>query len=89
MHTLAIPEPETLLAGAMDLMAEALELLDDIGAPGEIGANLDLAMTRLENVLGRDQESTAAPSVVAGLECEAASDKSGCPVSNPWRVTPS
>lgn len=60
MHTPTTPERVSQLAEALDLMAEALELLDDIGAPGEIGANLDLAMTRLETVLGRDQKSSAA-----------------------------
>lgn len=74
MHTPTTPERVSQLAEALDLMAAALELLDDIGAPGEIGANLDLAMTRLETVLGRDQKSSAALRLVAGLECEAASD---------------
>jgi hypothetical protein len=33
-------------------MAEALRILDECDAPGEIGADLDLAVARLESHLG-------------------------------------
>jgi len=38
---------------ALARMEQALELLDECDAPGEIGANLDLAICRLREVLQR------------------------------------
>jgi hypothetical protein len=36
---------------ALELLAQALDLLDAADAPGEIGAHVDLARDRLSNVL--------------------------------------
>ena len=35
------------MARAIDLVSEALTLLDDASAPGDIGAHLDLALHRM------------------------------------------
>jgi hypothetical protein len=42
---------ETKLADAMMLMRQALQLLDETQAPGDIGAHLDLAIERLGRAL--------------------------------------
>ena len=45
-------EPSPLLTVALSSMRNALQLLDDAEAPGDIGAHLDLAIVRLEEVIG-------------------------------------
>ena len=40
------------LPDALARMKEALGILDEAGAPGEIGGHLDLAIARLEEALG-------------------------------------
>lgn len=40
-------------------MTEALDILDELGAPGEIGSTLDLAASRLEKFLDRDDQAAA------------------------------
>lgn len=46
-------DEEPLLGQALDLMARALNLLDEGNAPAEIGCHLDLAICRLADALGR------------------------------------
>lgn len=41
-----------LLSRALFQLTEALEILDSVGAPGDIGSHLDLAIARLERQLG-------------------------------------
>jgi hypothetical protein len=48
------PPSEAMLIKALERMAEALEILDQLGAPGEIGSTLDLAIARLRKLFGRD-----------------------------------
>ena len=43
----ASPSRETQLAEALQLMQRALSLIDKAGGPDDIGAHLDLAITRL------------------------------------------
>ena len=45
--------PETKMADAMALMQQALRLLDDAGAPADIGAHLDLAIVRLGDAIAK------------------------------------
>jgi hypothetical protein len=54
---------------ALARMEQALELLDACDAPGEVGANLDLAICRLRELLQRRGASLAAmgPRRVAGF----------------------
>lgn len=37
---------------ALDQMRSSLEILDECGSPGDVGAHLDLAIARLEQHLG-------------------------------------
>lgn len=41
-----------LIARALDLTRQALLVLDQAGAPSDIGAHLDHAAVRLEGILG-------------------------------------
>lgn len=43
---------EGRLTEALHCMSSALHLLDEAGAPGDIGSHLDLAICRLETTLG-------------------------------------
>ena len=43
-----LPDPSPDLPGALARMLEALQLLDEAGAPGDIGAHLDRAIATLE-----------------------------------------
>ena len=49
------------LSSALVRMSEALRMLDEAGAPGEIGGCLDLAIARLEEQLGVDRGEPASP----------------------------
>jgi hypothetical protein len=59
--SLAMPrdavEERRRLSAALVQMVEALGILDRLGPQGEIGANLDLAIARLERELGRDNSA--------------------------------
>lgn len=52
---LLTPQSRLLLTKALELMNAALEILDEIDAPGEIGATLDLAIAKIRKALGRDE----------------------------------
>lgn len=54
MRLVTTPESRLELSRALRLMAEALDILDELGAPGEIGGTLDLAASRLQNILERE-----------------------------------
>lgn len=47
--------PKDPLFEALDLLRAALKLLDDAEAPGPLGAQVDLAICRLETFLGNDE----------------------------------
>jgi hypothetical protein len=42
---------------AMHYLTVALELLDESEAPADIGAHIDVAVTRLSDVLGQSEEA--------------------------------
>lgn len=46
------PDGDDPLSAALAKMQEALRLLDEAGAPGDIGSHLDLAIAKLEARLG-------------------------------------
>src|SRR5438552_15924878 len=52
MELLRTPEAQIKLSQARRLMNEALDILDELGATGDVGSHLDLALCRLENHLG-------------------------------------
>lgn len=71
MRLITTPESRLELSKALRLMTQALDVLDEIAAPCEIGSYLDLAVTRLENLLGHDEEATGGvQELMAKLERE-------------------
>lgn len=90
MRLITTPESRPELSKALRLMAEALDILDDLGAPGEIGSMLDLAFARLEQLLDRDDEAVSGVErLMSQLEGEltAAHASSECAPS-PWDIPP-
>lgn len=53
--------PPTLHA-ALDYLESSLQLLDDAGAPADIGAHVDLAVHRLRAVLAEPEPARFRPS---------------------------
>jgi hypothetical protein len=51
------PDSRSLWSLALDRMSEALALLDRSNAPPEIGAELDLALNRLQDVIDRHRDA--------------------------------
>lgn len=47
------PQSSASLSEALERMEEALQILDNLGAPADIGAHLDLALHRLRQEIGR------------------------------------
>ena len=45
-------KPSASLEEALGLMCAALDYLDEVGAPGDIGAYLDMAIQRVRKELG-------------------------------------
>jgi hypothetical protein len=54
-----IPSARQGLTRALFQLNQALEILDSVGAPGDIGSSLDLAIARLEKQLGVDGSMAA------------------------------
>jgi hypothetical protein len=75
---------------ALHLMTEALDMLDALCAPGEIGSALDLAVARLEKFLGHDDHSaTRVQTLTSQLERELAAALAGSGTKpNPWEISP-
>ena len=88
MRLIPTPESRLELARAARLMARALDILDEVRAPGEIGSMLDLAMVRLERCLDHDDRATAGvKTLMAQLEREfAAAPAGGDDVPSPWQL---
>jgi hypothetical protein len=81
-------QPKPRLAKALEQMTTALEILDEIGAPGEIGATLDLAIARLRQMLGRDGDS-GMMALFSQLEDELSRIQGGFDTPpNPWEIPP-
>lgn len=75
-------------AKALEQMNRALAILDELGAPGEIGCHLDLAIARLEEQLNLEHR-TAGPveRLVARRAPEPAVAGAGATqLPNPWPV---
>ena len=61
MRLVTTPESRLELSRALRLMSEALDILDELGAPGDIGGILDLAVARLAKLLDRKDPFATAP----------------------------
>lgn len=53
---------------ALQHMLSALDMLDETGAPGDVGSHLDLAICRLEKALGHDDRNNTVKSLRTELE---------------------
>jgi hypothetical protein len=78
------------LQNAFRLMTDALDILDDLHAPGVIGSTLDLAIVRLAEVLGRsDHEENGLETLNSQLERELSTGPiSSEPKPSPWGIPP-
>lgn len=90
MHLLPSPESRLELSRAMSLMSKALEILDELQAPGEIGSMLDLAVARLEKVIDQnDQAPATLETLMIQLEREFTAPAAGDECKpNPWNISP-
>lgn len=78
------------LSRALGEMKEALRILDELEAPGEIGSHLDLAIARLEKQLGDEPRATPDDAfIAASLAIDAhAIDLEAGDKPNPWGNDP-
>lgn len=91
---IAMPFPTTqsklVLANALDQMEAALEILDEVEAPGGVGATLDLAIARLRQMLEQEDEGAGgSQAFFAQLEVELSrifGPRGAAP--NPWEIPP-
>lgn len=91
MRQVESPEDKRKLSEALAHMGEALSILDHLEAPGEIGSQLDLAISRLESFLGVRKESPSALQILMA-QVEREMTISGEPrplVPIPWEMSPS
>jgi hypothetical protein len=84
------PQLQPLLLKALSQMTEALGILDDLDAPGDIGSHLDLAISRLERQLGLENHLAAS---IGTLVTRLAEDRSAVEagsgeLSSPWDAAP-
>ena len=88
MHLIA-PESRFELSEALRLMTAALDVLDELQVPGEIGSILDLAIARLDKFLHHgDHSATSVQALTSQLERElAASPASDGSRPSPWEIT--
>lgn len=89
MHPITV-ESRLELSMALYLMTQALDILDELSAPGEIGSTLDLAVTRLEKFLDHGGHSaTCAHMLISQLERELAAAHTGNESKpSPWEIFP-
>ena len=93
MRFITTPEHRLGLESAVRLMSEALAVLDELDAPGEIGSMLDLAVARLEKFRDQDDQAmTGVKAMMCQLEEEFAAAAATAPCSdskpNPWALGP-
>jgi hypothetical protein len=73
MRLVCTPQARARLNDALLQMKSALDILDQVAGPGEIGALLDLAISRLGASIGRDDERpTRVQAMIVELERELA-----------------
>ena len=79
-----------MLAKALEQMHAALEILDEIGAPGEISATLDLAIAKLRKAIERvDDGGSGMEALFSQLKDELTRIQSGLGEQpNPWEIPP-
>lgn len=90
MQVLTTSESNLELSRALQQMQAALEILDELGAPGHIASHLDLAICRLEQALGMGPHAqTSVQTMISQLENELADGPSAPEIqANPWELRP-
>ncbi|MDP9423684.1 MAG: hypothetical protein M3Q19_12790 [Pseudomonadota bacterium] len=90
MEVLITSESELELARALRNMRAALDILDDIDAPGDIAWHLDLAICRLEKILGTGSYAqTSVQSLISQVEDEFATGPGEVDAeTDPWELQP-
>lgn len=87
-HSISKGQPQ--LSRALGQMVEALEILDELNAPGDIGSLLDLAIVRLGTELGLDHHGTTSVEALLarlGADSPAMEAELGNSAS-PWDIAP-
>lgn len=89
MRLLVTPQSRLQISSVLERMTVALEILDDLAVPGEIGATLDHAIVRLRELLGQDNHPpTGVNALIVQLELELSLTGSERGVPNPWEIPP-
>lgn len=76
MHSVPDDDASIQLSNALQQMRSALGILDQVGARGDVGAILDLAIVRLEDWLGGFGPANVAV-MIAQIERELAASETG------------
>lgn len=81
-------EQQQPLGRALNQLVEALQILDELKAPGDIGSHLDLAISRLEQLLGFGGHAPASlDDLLAQLsEVPPGTDGELGDVKSPWEI---
>jgi hypothetical protein len=75
------------LGEALDKMVAALQILDELETPGDIGCHMDLAIARLEERLAPGRSSTSLGTQLAKLsEFRPGSDGQLRNLECPWEI---
>jgi hypothetical protein len=88
MQILSTPESRVQLSKALDHMATSLRILDELNVPAEVGAILDLAISRLEAALEVHEAPTEVRSMLVQLEKEFSASSAEPAKPNPWEIRP-
>ena len=88
MRILSTPEARVELSRALDHMATSLRILDELEIPAEVGAMLDLAISRLETALNADETPTEIRSMMDRLEQEFSAAAVEPAKPSPWEIRP-
>jgi hypothetical protein len=88
MQILSTPESRVQLSQALDHMAASLRILDELDIPAEVGAMLDLAISRLEAALEVNEAPTEIRAMIDRLEEEFSASSADAAKPNPWEIRP-
>ena len=90
IRVLTTPDAELGRAEALAHLTEALAILDEINAPGEIGSMLDHAIGKLEQAIGHGvTDQSAVRMLIDLLEREMAGEPTDVePGPKPWELQP-
>jgi hypothetical protein len=88
MQILSTPESRIQLSEALEHMAASLRILDELNIPAEVGAILDLAISRLEAALKVNEAPTDVRFMLDRLEEEFSGSPADPANPNPWEAHP-